>query len=106
MTVGRQPIPLAARRCTKCGRGVTDGATFQRRYECGSGSYRAVCRDCDNARARTLQRIRRGWDADRAATAPPQRYTTIMPPAETRDDAPTGGRVAPRHFAEVWEGED
>lgn len=54
-------LPLAERRCTTCGRGVGDGATFYHRPGGGPHSYRPVCADCDQGRVRAARR-EHGWD--------------------------------------------
>ncbi len=53
-------IPLAHRRCTRCGRGVADGVSFSPRTRL-SARHRPVCNVCEAARIRAF---RAAWHAD------------------------------------------
>ncbi len=52
--MSRRAIPLAERRCTRCGRGVADGVTFWRHR----GFYRPQCNECFAAYRRELRAAR------------------------------------------------
>lgn len=53
-------ISLADRRCSKCRRGVAQGAEFRFRPNGGPNSYFPVCRECDRADCLVRARRRRG----------------------------------------------
>lgn len=87
----KRVIPLSERRCTKCGQGVADGATFRPRPTYGPEATNAQCTACINARDRAVR-------AKRKAAAAAQ--VEVTPPAIQPEDAPPA--PLPSHAWEVW----
>lgn len=86
----KRVIPLHERRCTKCGLGVADGATFRPRPTYGPEATNAQCTACINARDRAVRARRKAAETQVEAT----------PPAIQPEDAPP--TPLPSHAWEVW----